>query len=159
MKRIFVLTAALLAAGVSFAGPAAAQTVDRSVPNVALQRPVLDTSVLLQRLRDRGVAEDKVQTVMARIRAAIASGNYPHLERRLYNALHPDETPDGNRRRYLQAGTDTEAEANRRRYLQAGTDADVAERPASDVTAVRSVNTRAPVRGETQPAVRTVRNR
>jgi hypothetical protein len=79
------------------AGPALAQ--ERDVPTALVERAVPDLAAIEQRLRDRGVAEDRIGISMSRIRAAIASGKYPHLERRLYNFLHPYAGEDANRRR------------------------------------------------------------
>lgn len=92
-----MFTVALIGAAV--ASPAVAQ--DRDVPTAPVGRAVPDLSAIEQRLRDRGVDEDRIGVSIARIRAAIASGNYPHLERRLYNALNPDVGDDANRRRQL----------------------------------------------------------
>lgn len=146
MTRMLLIAAALATA--SFAGPAAAQSVVRDLPATAVQRPVLDASSLLQRLRDRGVAEDKVQVTMARIRAAIASGKYPHLERRLYNAMNPGDTTAPNRRRYL-AATPTESRPDARPTPDRDITRDVAREPARnirrDAAPVRDVrNVRAP---------------
>lgn len=70
---------------------AAAQ--ERGSP-IALERAVPDISAIERRLRDRGLPEDRIGISVARLRAAIASGQYPHLERRIYNFLNPPTAGD-----------------------------------------------------------------
>jgi hypothetical protein len=88
--------------GAAVASSASAQ--ERDVPTAVVERAVPDLTSIERRLRDRGVSEDRIGVSLARLRAAIASGQYPHLERRLYNFLHPETGDDPNRRRFLAAG-------------------------------------------------------
>jgi len=124
MKRLLILTTVLSAAILS--QPAMAQT-ERRLPTAAVQRPALDTAALAQRLRAQGLPDAAVDANIARIRAALASGQYPHLQRRLYNAQNPadDNTvarrridavsdADGNPRRRFNAATDDDNDARRR---------------------------------------------
>lgn len=100
MRRAYLFPAVFAALIGATAYPVLAQ--DRVAPAPTASRPIPDLSTLEQRLRDRGLAEDQIGIQTARIRAAIASGQYPHLERRLFNALNPDTGDGANRRRFAE---------------------------------------------------------
>jgi hypothetical protein len=96
MKRVLFLVTTISAAVVSGAvmaqtarAPAAVDRVPAAVDRTAAL-PNIDT--IAQRLRSSGVAEDVIAANIERIRAAIQSGKYPHLARRIYNATHPDDS-------------------------------------------------------------------
>ncbi len=112
MKRVLFLAATLSAVVVSSAvmaqtarTPAAVDRVPAAVDRTAVDRiatrPDINIDTIAQRLRDRGLAEDVIIANIERIRAAIQSGKYPHLARRVYNATHPnnDSGVDPARRR------------------------------------------------------------
>ena len=102
MRRAYLFPVVFAALVGAIASPVLAQ--DRVASAPAASRPIPDLSTLEQRLRDRGLAEEQIGIQTARIRAAIASGQYPHLERRLFNALNPEASDGANRRRFVEPG-------------------------------------------------------
>jgi hypothetical protein len=104
MRRAFMCPLMFTAALIGAAVASSASAQERDVPVAVVERAVPDLSSIETRLRDRGVSEDRIGVSIARLRAAIASGKYPHLERRIYNFPHPDTGDDPNRRRLLAAG-------------------------------------------------------
>ncbi len=161
MKRILLLLATVSVLGMANTAMAQADRstvrVDRAIPGVerVTPRAAIDTTIIADRLRARGVPEASIDINLERIRAAIQSGNYPNLLRRLYNAGligGGGSDQDPNRRRYLSAGGADEVGANRRRVLNAAEGNDAAtERRRLQAGEVARVD-RA-VRGETSVRV------
>ena len=162
MKRVLFLLATVSALGMASSAMAQADRsvvrVDRAVPGVerVIPRPAVDTSVIADRLRASGVPESNIELNLERIRAAIQSGNYPNLLRRLHNAgLIGGGDQDPNRRRYLNAGELDETGANRSRFFNANNGDDAATerrrlqaaQPDRDVTDRRVREGNDPLRG------------
>lgn len=160
MKRVLILLTAVSAIGL--ASTAIAQdrsllNVDRPLPNVdrVIPRGAVDTGVIADRLRSRGVPDSNIGITIERIRAALQSGNHPHLLRRLYNAGLIGDDQDPNRRRFLGARGGDETEANRRRLINANGGDDTAsdrrrrqiDRPARDGSERRVRDGDDPLRG------------
>ena len=142
MKRVLFLLATVSALGMASSAMAQADRsvvrVDRAVPGVerVIPRPAVDTSVIADRLRARGVPESNIELNLERIRAAIQSGligggDQDPNRRRYLNAGEPDET-GANRRRFFNANNGDDAATERRRLQAAQPDRDVTDRRVRD---------------------------
>lgn len=144
-----LLFTTILTAGMG--NSAAAQ--ERGSP-IAVERAVPDASAIERRLRDRGVPEDRIGISVARLRAAIASGQYPHLERRIYNFLNPPAagdrptTSDPSRVRPERL---ERPDVNSVGAVRPADDRPALNRPATDASAASRVAT--PSRVQTAPRI------
>jgi hypothetical protein len=146
MKRMLLLLATVSAVGMADGAVAqdrSLRNADRPLPSVerVIPRASVDTNVIVDRLRGRGVPESNIGITIERIRAALQSGEHPHLLRRLYNAGLIGDDQDPNRRRFLNAG-DPDDVTDRRRFFDANDGDDAAtdrrrlrtDRPSRDGT-------------------------